>query len=83
MAPDGSIKIPPEALKEYGFTLCGKLVLIPESRRSRCFSVSSLEKLKDSVFSFLNEDSLSSNREGEAVFLRGKPFCGVKLNSLV
>lgn len=82
VSADGSLRIPGEALDEYGFVSGDRLLLMPGSRTSRGFSVSSLGKLRDSPFyDMLVRSPLMSAGVGEAVDVSGRCFCWVKLES--
>jgi hypothetical protein len=79
---DGSLRIPEEALVEYGFVSGDRLVLMPGSRTSRGFSVSSLGKLRDSPFyDLVVRSPLMGAGVGEVVDVSGRCFCWVRLES--
>jgi len=82
VSDDGSLCIPDEALSEYGFVSGDRLLLMPGSRTSRGFSVSSLGKLRDSpMYDVVVRGPLMGVGIGEAVNVSGRCFCWVKLES--
>lgn len=82
VSSDGSLRIPGEALDEYGYVSSDKLVLMPGSRTSRGFSVSSPAKLRASpFFKSLTSSQLMGADEGVAVDVSGRAFCWVRLES--
>lgn len=74
---EGYIKISREVLEEYDYKPNNMLILMPGSRGSEGFSVSTLEKLRSSpLVDRLNSllSALKETREGETVTFDGKAF---------
>jgi bifunctional DNA-binding transcriptional regulator/antitoxin component of YhaV-PrlF toxin-antitoxin module len=82
---EGRIVVPNEARIEYNFKTPINVILIPGSRRSGGFAVTTLFLLKNSPLAVLLDDNprLAGFRlpEGEAVKVAGKPCCWVTLNT--
>ncbi len=80
----GKIPIPAEALREYNFNTPCKVILLPGSKRSGGFGITTLSILKDSIFLVqLNKyPELISFQipDGEAIMIAGKPRCWVMLD---
>ncbi|MCW4018804.1 MAG: hypothetical protein NWF00_09045 [Candidatus Bathyarchaeota archaeon] len=80
----GKITIPHEALAEYNLLESKKLILMPGSKRSGGFGLTSEELLKDSPLHIILDENPQlvtfKTPEGEAVQIKGKTFCGVKLS---
>ncbi|MFX0210360.1 MAG: hypothetical protein ACFFDT_30555 [Candidatus Hodarchaeota archaeon] len=80
---NGRIKIPIEALKEYNFKSDTIVILIPGSKRSGGFSISTEERLRKSPTRSLLDEiiSLRDNQSlaGKEIDRDGKTFCFVKL----
>lgn len=80
----GAMRVPGEALLEYGFGPGERLVLLPGSRRSGGFSASTLGKLESTVFfERLRVSPVFGygSGEGEAVVVDGRSFCWVTLDA--
>ena len=82
VAEDGSIRVPPEALNEYEYNDCDKLILLSGSKTSKGFSLTSSEKLRDSPF---NESIVTSplfeTGECDAIPVGGRTFCWARLDA--
>jgi len=82
---NGRIVVPNEALEEYGFKDAAKVILIPASKRSGGFALTTPSVLKNSRLSVIldKEPRLAEFqlREGETVTVGTRAFCWVKLNS--
>lgn len=80
----GKIIIPREALTEYKLLTWNKVVLVPGSKRSGGFGVTSVELIeKSALHSILDEHPQLSKfqiNEGEAIDIKGKTLCWVKMN---
>ncbi|MFW9915052.1 MAG: hypothetical protein ACFFGZ_05515 [Candidatus Thorarchaeota archaeon] len=81
--PNGKIVIPQEALEEYNFLHAKRLILIPGSKKSGGFGLSTIESLAKSRLSFILDEepqfAAFQVPEGEIVEIRGKPYCWAKL----
>jgi bifunctional DNA-binding transcriptional regulator/antitoxin component of YhaV-PrlF toxin-antitoxin module len=79
----GRIRIPPEALKEYGLRESERLIVVSGSRTSGGFGLASRESLEGSplgVGGALCPDIAGFRAsEGEVVDCQGRPFCWVQL----
>jgi bifunctional DNA-binding transcriptional regulator/antitoxin component of YhaV-PrlF toxin-antitoxin module len=78
---EGRIVIPPEAVDEYMFT-DGPVIVIPGSKRSGGFAVTTAERLKASQLSSMVDNTPlddCSVPEGEIVIINGKRCCWVTL----
>jgi hypothetical protein len=79
----GRIRIPPEALKEYGLRESERPILLPGSRTSGGFGLASRESLEGSPLgvaaALCPELGAFRASEGEVVDCRGRPFCWVQL----
>jgi bifunctional DNA-binding transcriptional regulator/antitoxin component of YhaV-PrlF toxin-antitoxin module len=82
---NGRIVVPSEALEEYGFKDADKVIVMPASKRSGGFALTTPSLLKNSRLSVIldREPRLAAFqlREGEAVKIAGKTCCWVKLNT--
>lgn len=80
---DGQIAIPPEAFSEYRFTSYQTGILIPGSKTSGGFGLTTLESLRNSPLSGILErcPELATFQvaEGDAVTCQGKVYCWVTL----
>jgi bifunctional DNA-binding transcriptional regulator/antitoxin component of YhaV-PrlF toxin-antitoxin module len=78
----GEIRIPPEALQEYDLERCENLILIPGSKRSGGFGLTSIEKFKKSPLGSVLEKNpqLATFQvpEGNALEIDKKTYCWVK-----
>ncbi len=82
VAEDGSIRISPEALREYGYSDGDRLILMPGSKTSQGFSVSSLGKLGGTPFyDSVAASPLMGAELGETVDVGGRSMCWVRLES--
>jgi bifunctional DNA-binding transcriptional regulator/antitoxin component of YhaV-PrlF toxin-antitoxin module len=81
---NGRIVVPPEALTEYNFKTPNKVILMPASKRSGGFAITTPSMLENSKISaFLdNEPRLARFElaEGETVTLGKRIYCWVKLD---
>jgi len=81
---NGRIVVPSEALEEYGFKDAGKVILMPSSKRSGGFALTTPSLLKNSRLSVIldGEPRLAEFqlREGETVTVGTRTYCWVKLN---
>jgi bifunctional DNA-binding transcriptional regulator/antitoxin component of YhaV-PrlF toxin-antitoxin module len=79
----GQILIPPEAVREYNLEDADGLVVLPGSRRSGGFGLSSREAIRRSFLEVVLEDhpELGEFRvpEGEVVEHEGRPYCWAAL----
>ena len=82
---NGRIVIPSEALDEYGFKDADKVILMPASKRSGGFALTTPSLLKNSRLSVIlvREPQLAAFQlpEGETVTVGTRTHCWVKLNS--
>lgn len=80
---DGKVVVPNEALTEYNFETPSKVIVMPGSKRSGGFALTTPSKLQNSRLSVIldKEPRLAGFqlREGETVTIDGKPYCWVKL----
>jgi bifunctional DNA-binding transcriptional regulator/antitoxin component of YhaV-PrlF toxin-antitoxin module len=80
----GKIVIPNEAKEEYNLTTCNEVILMPGSKRSGGFSLTTKELLKTARLSVIIDNCLKlaehQEPEGRAIEINGKPYCWVKLN---
>ncbi|MFX1449203.1 MAG: hypothetical protein ACFFCM_00090 [Promethearchaeota archaeon] len=83
---NGRIVIPKEALEEYNLTNVEKVILMPGSKRSGGFGLSSIELLKKSKLSIILEKNPKLSEfqisEGELILINGKAFCWVRLQNI-
>ncbi len=81
--PNGKIVIPQEALEEYNLLKNEKVILIPGSKKSGGFGLSTIESLRNSRLGFILDEKPQFAEfqvaEGEIVEIRGKPYCWVTL----
>ena len=79
----GRVRIPPEALGEYGLRESEKLIVMPGSRTSGGFILGSQEKLRHSPIGGVlgARPELSAGRVGEGTIVefKGKPFAWARL----
>lgn len=82
---NGKIAIPNEAIKEYKLTRNENLILMPGSRRSGGFGLTTEKLLKNSPLSVILEKNpqLAEYQvsEGEALEINGKTYCWVKIHN--
>jgi bifunctional DNA-binding transcriptional regulator/antitoxin component of YhaV-PrlF toxin-antitoxin module len=82
---NGRIVVPGEALEEYGFKDACKVIVMPASKRSGGFALTTPSLLKNSRLSVIldGEPRLAEFRlrEGETVTVGTRTYCWVKLNS--
>jgi hypothetical protein len=80
---NGKIMIPPEAFSEYQFTSYSTGILMPGSKTSGGFGLTTLEALRDSSLSGILEQcpelATFQTSEGEAVECRGGMYCWITL----
>jgi bifunctional DNA-binding transcriptional regulator/antitoxin component of YhaV-PrlF toxin-antitoxin module len=80
----GKIAIPDEAKEEYNLATCDKAILMPGSKRSGGFGLTTKELLKKSRLSFIVDScprlAEFQEPEGQTVEINGKPYCWVKLS---
>ncbi len=78
---DGRIRIPPEAVREYGLEQGERVILVPGSRASGGFSLARAEKLARSpIGGFLVDNPQLARFEypkGKGLEIDGKQFCWV------
>jgi len=81
---NGRIVVPSEALEEYGFKDADKVIVMPASKRSGGFALTTPFLLKNSRLSvILDRKSRLAGfqlREGETVTVGTRTYCWVKLN---
>ena len=81
---NGRIVVPPEALTEYHFRTPSKVLLMPASKRSGGFALTTQSMLENSKISvFLDEEPRLARfelAEGETVTVGKRIYCWVKLN---
>ena len=82
---NGRIVVPDEAFKEYGFKNARKVIMMPGSKRSGGFALTTPSLLKNSQLSVIldGEPRLAEFRlrEGETVTVGTRKYCWVKLSS--
>lgn len=80
----GKVTIPNEALVEYNLLKGKNLILMPGNKRSGGFGLTSEDLLKDSPLHVVLDENPQLAKfqtpEGEAVEIKGKTYCWVKLN---
>ena len=84
VAPQGKIKIPPEAFDEYKLKLDENVIIFSGSKSSGGFGLSSVRILKTSVM----KDFIDKNRalinyeipEGEIIKFKNRKFCWLKIH---
>jgi bifunctional DNA-binding transcriptional regulator/antitoxin component of YhaV-PrlF toxin-antitoxin module len=80
----GKITIPHEALTEYNLLTWDKAILMPGSKRSGGFGLTSVELLKKSALHSILDESPQLAKfqinEGEPIEIKGKILCWVKMN---
>jgi len=80
----GKIAIPDEAKEEYNLAACDKAILLPGSKRSGGFGLTTKELLKNSRLHVLLDNCPAlaefQEPEGRAVKINGKTCCWIKLN---
>jgi bifunctional DNA-binding transcriptional regulator/antitoxin component of YhaV-PrlF toxin-antitoxin module len=77
---NGEIVIPDEALQEYELQGHTKVILLPGSKKSGGFGVTTVDKLKNSALSHaLDTFQMESRTKGEIVHINGNPWCWVEL----
>lgn len=81
---DGRIVVPDEALTDYKFETPSKVILVPGSKRSGGFGLTTPSKLQNSRLSVIldREPRLAGFqlREGETVEVGTRTYCWVNLN---
>jgi hypothetical protein len=81
----GRVRIPPEALQEYGFRELEKLIVIPGSRTSGGFGLGSRKSLRGSPIGAVLEAHPESGKcrvpEGELIACKGREYCWVALRN--
>ncbi len=81
----GRIVIPHEALQEYKLTGSQNAILLPGSKRSGGFGLTTPELLKDSPLAVIVNKNPQLGKfqipEGEPVEIDGKPYCWVRIHS--
>ena len=79
----GKIVIPPEALREYDL-MSENVILMPGSKRSGGFGLTTATLLKNSPLGSIFEDAPQlaefKTGEGEILEINGNPYCWVKLH---
>jgi len=79
----GKIAIPDEAKEEYNLATCDKVILIPGSKRSGGFGLTTKKLLENSRLSAIIDScprlAEFQEPEGKAVEINGKTCCWVKL----
>jgi bifunctional DNA-binding transcriptional regulator/antitoxin component of YhaV-PrlF toxin-antitoxin module len=84
VSSEGKIVIPNEAIIEYDLMTCGNVILLPGSKSSGGFGLTSVGLLKKSTLSVILDENpqlaefLTS--EGEPIKIKGKTYCWVKVN---
>lgn len=85
VGPNGRIVVPNEAIIEYGFETVSKVILMPASKRSGGFALTTPSLLKNSQLSVIldREPRLAEFQlhEGETVTIGARLYCWVKLNN--
>jgi bifunctional DNA-binding transcriptional regulator/antitoxin component of YhaV-PrlF toxin-antitoxin module len=80
----GKITIPQEALTEYKLLIWDKVILMPGSKRSGGFGVTSVELLEKSALRGILDGHPQLAKfqinEGEPIEIKGKTLCWVKMN---
>lgn len=82
MGREGQIRIPDEALEEY-YLISGEVFVLPGSKTSGGFALSSSELLKKSPLGTILDSHWGladySLQKGKPVYDKGKPYCWVML----
>ncbi|MCW4011109.1 MAG: hypothetical protein NWF05_10905 [Candidatus Bathyarchaeota archaeon] len=80
----GRIVVPHEALVEYDLLKCKNVILMPGSKRSGGFGLTSKDLLKNSPLHVILDENAKLSEfqtpEGEAIEIKGKTYCWVKLS---
>lgn len=79
---DGRIVIPYEAVEEYNLADCTRVILIPGSKRSGGFGLTTAEKLQGTPFTSIADTFAQADLHipgGEVVDINGTPCCWVEL----
>jgi len=80
----GKISLPNEAVTEYNLLTWDKVILMPGSKRSGGFGLTSVELLEKSALRGILEGSPQLAKfqinEGETVEIKGKRYCWVKMS---
>jgi bifunctional DNA-binding transcriptional regulator/antitoxin component of YhaV-PrlF toxin-antitoxin module len=81
---NGRIVVPSEALEEYGFKDADKVIVMPASKRSGGFALTTPSLLRNSRLAVILEGAPRLAefrlREGETVTVGARTYCWVKLN---
>lgn len=80
---DGKIVIPPEAAEEYNLTACTKVIVIPGSKRSGGFGLTTVERLQNTPLTGIANAFSQADvhiPEAKVVEINGKPYCWVELH---
>ena len=77
--PNGKIVIPNEAREEYNLMGFKDAILMPGSKTSGGFSLTTLELLKNSHLAVIIDKVKHLAFEGDMTEINGKCYCGVKI----
>lgn len=81
---NGKIMVPKEALNEYNLEKCKTVFLMPASKTSGGFTLTTMDLLKDSVFKAVLDSVPQLVKfevpEGKLVSIKGKNYCWLKMN---
>lgn len=77
----GRIVIPHEAVEEYNLTICTEVILLPGSKRSGGFGLTTGELLYHSPLAFIADTLLVDfHTEGEVIEIKRNPYCWVQIH---
>ena len=81
---NGRIVIPNEAITKYNLLTCDNVILMSGSKRSGGFGLTSVELLENSALRVILDGHPQLSKfqvaEGEAMEIKGKTYCWVKMN---
>ncbi|TXT67364.1 MAG: hypothetical protein BAJALOKI1v1_110019 [Promethearchaeota archaeon] len=81
----GELKIPEEALNEYDLKGELKVFILPGSKKSGGFGITSYKKLTDSKLNLILTNNLDlanyNTKKGEMISYRGKKYCWEKIQN--
>jgi bifunctional DNA-binding transcriptional regulator/antitoxin component of YhaV-PrlF toxin-antitoxin module len=84
VSANGRIVIPNEAITEYNLLTFDNVILMPGSKRSGGFGLTSVDLLKSSALRVILDGRPQLSKlqiaEGKAIEIKGKTYCWVKMN---
>lgn len=84
VSTNGMIVIPNEAITEYNLLTCDNGILMPGSKRSGGFGLTTVNLLKKSALHVILDGHPQLAKfqitEGETIEIKGKTYCWVKIN---